>query len=200
MLIPDHFRPPAAGHAWEIMDRHGFATLVTTGADGAPVASPLAFLARPGERRLVSHLSRKNPQVAQLAVGAPALVVFTGPSAFVSGSSYAEAPAVPTWNHVTVHVTGRSALQDDEAATLRVLEETVAHFEAQAGTAFRLDAGCATIRAWAREVVAFTVAAERVEAQFKLSQNLPAHQRAEVVARLRAVGSDDVVGAMEAVA
>jgi transcriptional regulator len=197
MLTPDHFRPADGADAWDVMRRHGFATLVTSGADGAPVAAPLAFLVRPHERRLVSHLSRRNPQVRQLAAGTPALVVFQGPSAFVSGSSYAEAPAVPTWNHLTVHVTGRAALQDDETVTLRVLEETVAHFEQLAGTNWRLDAGHAAIRGWAREVVAFAVEAERVETQFKLSQNLPAHQRAEVAARLRAAGATDVVAAME---
>jgi transcriptional regulator len=181
------------------MDAHGFATLVTTADDGRPVASPLAFLARrrEGKRgRLISHLARDNPQLGHLGAGRPVLVIFTGPSAFVSASWYEDTPVVPTWNHVTVHVSGSPVVQDDLDTCMRVLEATVAHFEAQAGSPWRLPYDDPDIRAWALAVVPFTVDVETIDAAFKLSQNVAPERRREVAAGMVSAGHADVAAAM----
>lgn len=199
MRVPRHFRPHDDTEAWRVMDEHGFATLVTTAADGRPTASPLAFLARPseGERgRLVSHLARDNDQVGQLLSGRPVLVVFSGPNGFVSASWYDDAPVVPTWNHVTVHVSGRPRVHDDHGACMDVLAATVAHFEARAGSGWRLPCDDPDIRAWARAVIPFTVEVETVEAAFKLSQNVSPERRREVAAGMLSAGRGDVAAAM----
>jgi transcriptional regulator len=201
MRVPGAFRARDPAAAWHVMARHGFATLITTAADGMPTASPLAFLARPDEGprgRLVGHLARDNAQLGHLHAGRPVLVVFTGPSAFVSASWYDDHPVVPTWDHVTVHVTGVPRVHDDHATCLAVLEATVAHYEALAGTAWRLDTTEPAVREMARAVVPFTVEVETVEAQFKLSQNMPPPRRREVAAGMRRAGRHDVAAAIDA--
>lgn len=199
MRVPRHFRPDDPTEAWRVMDAHGFATLVTTAQDGRPAASPLAFLARPAEGdrgRIVSHLARDNSQLPHLRSGRPVLVVFTGPSAFVSASWYDDTPVVPTWNHVTVQVSGRPRAHDDQATCLEVLAATVAHFEACAGSGWRLPCDDPDIQAWARAVVPFTVDVETVEAAFKLSQNVAPERRREVAAGMLSAGRGDVAAAM----
>jgi transcriptional regulator len=199
MRVPGHFRPGDVSDAWRVMDAHGFATLVTTTADGRPTASPLAFLARPSEGdrgRLVSHLARDNAQLAHLQAGRPVLVVFNGPSGFVSASWYDDAPVVPTWNHVTVHVSGRPRVHDDHGACMDVLAATVAHFEARVGSGWRLPGDDPDIRSWARAVIPFSVDVETIEAAFKLSQNVAPARRREVIAGMLAAGRGDVAAAM----
>jgi transcriptional regulator len=199
MRVPRHFRSDDPDEAWRVIDAHGFATLVTTAGDGRPTASPLAFLARPdeGERgRLVSHLARDNAQLRHLHAGGPVLVIFTGPSAFVSASWYDDAPVVPTWNHVTVHVSGRPRVHDDHGACMEVLAATVGHFEARAGSSWRLPVDDPDIRAWARAVVPFHVDVDTIETALKLSQNVGPERRREVVAGMLAAGHGDVAAAM----
>jgi transcriptional regulator len=124
-------------------------------------------------------------------------VIFTGPSAFVSASWYGnDAPVVPTWNHVTVHVSGTPAVQDDHDSCIRVLAATVAHFEALAGSAWRLPCDDPDIRAWARAVVPFTVDVDAIDAAFKLSQNVTPERRREVVDGMFSAGRPDVASAM----
>lgn len=199
MHVPEHFRPTDPGAPWAVIADHGFGTLVSTEA-GTPVASPLPFLARPQDNLLVAHLARANPQFQQLRSAPPqrVLVIFQGPSAFVSGAHYADPRAIPTWDHVTVHVTGTVRLVEGEAATLRVLQETVAHFEQQAGSDWRLDVERSDLPAFVRQVAAFTVAVDRIDASFKLSQNVDAQLRRRVMDGLSANGHHDLVAAIEA--
>lgn len=74
------------------MRRYGFATLVTAPPGALPAASPLPFLAHERKCMLESHLARDNAQVEHLGRDdAIALVLFSGPSAFVSASAYSPA-------------------------------------------------------------------------------------------------------------
>lgn len=198
MLVPAHFRSRELHDAWRIIDRHGFGTVVTADADSSLVGSPLPFLGRPDCGRdgsLIGHIARANPQLDALRrERARALVVFQGPAAFVSASYYREQPAVPTWNHVTV--TGRPRLLSGEAAAIRVLEQTVAHFEQQVGSDWRLNVNDPYVRKLSRQVAAFAVEVDRIEASFKLSQNITPELRRGVAANLLAAGHVELVAAM----
>lgn len=199
MRVPPHFRPRDPDEVWDVVRRHPFGTLVTARPGEAPTGSPLPFLARPhdGPRgAVIGHIARDNAQLAALEVAdARVLVIFQGPCAYVSGAYYDEQPAVPTINHITVHLTGAPCVLAPHA-TLAVLEETVAHFEARAGSSWRIDAAHPYVRDLARQVAAFRVDVEQVEASFKLSQNVDEHARALVAAGLLADGHEEVVTAM----
>jgi transcriptional regulator len=199
MLVPSHFRPRDERVAWEVMDRHGFATVVVADPDGVPHAAELPVLARPERRELVGHLARANPMVELMArPGATLLVAFHGPSGYVTPRWYGQEPSVPTWNHVTVHVTGPVALHHDHATALEVLRATVEHFERDAAAPWALDTQSPYVRDLARGVMPFTVAVTRVQAIAKLSQNVDAHLQDRVVAGFEAEGNADLVAAMRA--
>lgn len=201
MRVPNHFRPHAFRDAWKVVDHHGFGTLVTAEGAEAPVGSRLPFLGCPADGdggSLIGHMARANPQLDSLRrAGARVLVVFEGPSAFVSASYYREEPAVPTWNHVTVHVTGRPRLLAGEASTLRVLEQTVAHFERQVGSKWRLNVDDPYVRELARQVAAFTVDVDRIDASFKLSQNIEPRLQRRAAAGLLSAGHVELATAMD---
>jgi len=66
----------------------------------------------------LDHLARANPHARQLADGVfDALVLFTGPNAYITPSWYASKAehgcVAPTWNYVAVHVHGRAVLRDE---------------------------------------------------------------------------------------
>src|SRR5688572_25985058 len=125
MYVPPAFSEQRLDVLHGFIGRHGFASLVTSGPDG-PVAShvPVLLLSERGRfGTLQFHLAKQNGRWRELAGGAPALVMFHGPHAYVSPTWYESAVAVPTWNYVAVHAYGQPRQLDDAglAGHLRLL-------------------------------------------------------------------------------
>ena len=198
MHVPSQFHPRDEASAWRVMDAYPWATVVTVDVTGAPRAAPLPVLARPERGELVSHLARANPMAGDLArEETRVLVVFQGPAGYVTPRWYGRPePAVPTFDHVSVHVRGRPHPTEDPAAVLDVLRATVERFERDAPEPWRLDTQTEFVRGLARGVVAFTVAVEEVQAEFKLSQNMPADEQRRMVAGFEATGQGELAAAM----
>jgi len=190
------YTPPAyAEHDIEAlhdgMRAWSFATLITVGVAGAR-ATHLPFLLDPEADacgRLTTHLARANPQLDDLRQGAPALVIFQGPHAFVSPSWYRNRMTFPTWNYTAIHARGLPRLIEDPAAIHDVLRRTVAVFDTpvggewdfetipQAFTATRLSA-----------IVAVEIPIESLEGKMKLNQDKSVEDRLGVIAALERAG------------
>lgn len=56
--------------------------------------------------KLISHMDRRNPLWRDMEGGREVLVIFWGPSAYISPSVYVTKPRVPTWVYATAHVNG----------------------------------------------------------------------------------------------
>ena len=92
---------------------HGFATLFTHGENGM-TATHLPLLLDPDagpHGHLLGHMARANPQWKDIQ--GEALVVFSGPHAYVSPTWYETPGTVPTWNYVAVHAYGPLRLVED---------------------------------------------------------------------------------------
>ncbi|MBA2780783.1 FMN-binding negative transcriptional regulator [Billgrantia kenyensis] len=125
MYVPPSMRL-SREQAWELVERYSFAALI--GADLQATHLPLTLERSEGEHgALYGHFARANPHWRALD-GNRALAIFSGPHAYVSPSWYASQPAVPTWNYLAVHATGRLELLDT-AATRELLDHSLAHFE-----------------------------------------------------------------------
>ncbi|WP_322520350.1 FMN-binding negative transcriptional regulator [Guyparkeria halophila] len=117
--IPPHFRQDDPAGLAEVVENHPFAALVLADEQGQMPCVHLPFLrfgqrAQPETWRFESHLARANPVAEALADGCelPAILIFTGPDAYVSPRWYVDAreTSVPTWNYQSVHVRGRVRL------------------------------------------------------------------------------------------
>ena len=170
----------------------GAGELVTVGPDGYPVATLLPVLWS-GDR-VRAHLARANPHWQLVDEDSPALLVVTGPQAYVSPSWYASKAehgrVVPTWNYTTVHLTGRVRVHDDvEWLRDLVSDLTSSHEGGRAAPWAVTDAPAAYVEGQLRGVVGVELVVERVEAKAKLSQNRSEADRAGVVEGLRAEGT-----------
>jgi transcriptional regulator len=190
------YRPPAFREdrrevLHELIRRHSFGTLVSM-LDGEPFATPLPFLldsARGEHGTLMGHMARANPHWRGFAGGADALVLFQGPHAYISPSWYATRVAVPTWNYVAVHASGRPRLLEDEEMVRTLLAHTVREFEsplAQPWDIDQLDREVVTRMMGA--IVAFEIPISRLEGKRKLNQNRSDTDRQGVVDALRRQG------------
>jgi transcriptional regulator len=136
MYVPNFYRSRKWDTAKEIIDSYPLATVITA-QNNRPFANHLPLFLdkqRSGENGIIwGHMDRANPQVEQLRDLKTALLIFHGPQAYVSSRWYKKKPNAPTWNYVTVHVTGSCRLLDDPSDILTVLKETSARLEPQQG-------------------------------------------------------------------
>lgn len=167
-----------------LVDRNGWTTLVSTPSAGEPVVSHLPVIVDDGAEELtvLGHLARSDAEEHELGEHEVVLVV-QGPHGYISPSVYEAGPYVPTWNFVVAHLYGRPEVLDD-AATYRVLSDTVDHFEAAAGSGWRLDSVTEYANRLAPHTTGFRLRPRRTIGKAKLSQDKPADVAARVVTAL----------------
>jgi len=201
----------AALHAF--MRAHSFATLVTVGEGGAN-ATHLPFLlseqamfdqsgadGRAVDQStvaqhpvLITHLARANPQWRDLQAGAPALVLFQGPHAFISPSWYENQQTFPTWNYTAVHVRGQPRLIEAPEDIRAVLQATVATYDSPLGGTWRFDAMPDTLTLpRLKAIAALEIPLASVEGKMKLNQDKSVADRQGVIAALERQGDADAV-------
>ncbi|MEM1299416.1 MAG: FMN-binding negative transcriptional regulator [Pseudomonadota bacterium] len=102
------FRPDEQGPAWDLVRERGFGILTVSGPEGV-LASHIPFVVE--DNRIAAHLVRSNPIVRLLKKNsAEALLIVSGPDAYISPDWYLVADQVPTWNYVAVHLRGQLEL------------------------------------------------------------------------------------------
>lgn len=191
MYLPEHFKSPDRDAAVAIMREYPFAILVSTDSGDEPFAThaPLAVDVRGEEIVLTGHFARANPHSGLLALGMPVLAIFSGPHAYVSPAHYTTKKAVPTWNYIAIHAYGTARIhaprEDKDAAQKRLIAD---HEPGYADQWRGLDAGYQ--ETMLDGITVFEIPVTRLEAKFKLSQNRPAADRANVAAA-QASGDED---------
>lgn len=190
MYIPAPFRQDDLAELHALVSRYSFATLVTQ-HDGSPFATHLPVLldsARGPCGTLRAHLARANPQCEDLADGQEALVIFQGPHAYVSPSSYETHPSVPTWDYAVVHAYGVPRIVDAEAL-YGILSDLVAKYESGRANPWSFDLPRDYLQGMMRGIVGFEIEVARLEGKYKLSQNRSDTDRDGVAIALRDTGS-----------
>jgi transcriptional regulator len=190
MYVPKVFQQTDPAELHRFIERYGFAVLCSTGEDGVPFASHLPLLwdqraASPGV--LIGHMARANPQWRH-ADGKPVLAVFAGPHVYVSPSWYQAEDVVPTWNYVTVHVTGIFRAVHERDAMLEIVREMVEVYEGGKSEPWRIGPPNDYLERMLRGIVGFRIEITGIEGKWKLSQNQPPERREKV---LHALGEQD---------
>jgi transcriptional regulator len=172
----------------------GSAQLITVGADGYPLATLLPIIWE-GDT-VVTHMARANPHWKQIIAGAPALLVISGPQAYISPSWYASKAdhgrVVPTWNYSAVQLSGRAHVHEDVDWLRTAVDALVERHEARRAAPWSTsDAPAKYISGQLRAIVGIAITVERVEGKAKLSQNRSAADQEGVVTGLRQENSAD---------
>jgi transcriptional regulator len=152
------------------MRANSFAVLVT-GTGGTLHAShlPLTVHERSEKICLDMHMARNNPQWQEF-FDDEAMVVFSGPHAYVSPRWYEEQERVPTWNYAAVHAYGIPRIVEDSSkkhASQRRLVETLDPQWLPKFDALRPE----YVTRMLDGIVNFEIEVTRLETRWKLSQN-----------------------------
>jgi transcriptional regulator len=158
--------------------------LTVNGPEG-PLCAHVPF--EIGEGWVGLHLARSNP-IARMALPAPAVMVVSGPDAYVSPDWYGIEDQVPTWNYVAVHLRGvLEALPDD--ALRSHLDRVTAQFEARLApktpwVTDKMSEG--VMDRMMRGIRPFRLRLAAVDSTLKLNQNKPEAARAGAAAGIAA--------------
>ncbi|MEO1641872.1 MAG: FMN-binding negative transcriptional regulator [Pseudomonadota bacterium] len=176
-------------HLCALMEAHPFC-LITSVLSGRPVAAHTPVLVNPADDEpptLRFHLANANPVTQALKIGAPGLIIATGPHAYISPDWYGLGPdQVPTWNYLSAEAEGEPGLLSP-AETKKFLADLSEFFEAD----------LAPKQPWALEkmsrdkldmlmsgITAFRLIPDRFEGVVKLNQNKPKSARETVADQL----------------
>ncbi len=160
------------------------AQFITVGDDGLPVATLLPIMWE--NDTVIAHMARANPQWKGIAPDDPALLICSGPEAYISPSWYAakteHGRVVPTWNYSAVHLSGTVRVHEDrEWLRDAVTRLTATHEDGRTEPWAPSDAPEKYIEGQLRGIVGLEITLTRVEGKAKLSQNRSEADRRGVV-------------------
>jgi transcriptional regulator len=182
----------------DFIDANPLGALVTASADGM-FATHLPLVLDRGRGAhgvLQGHLARANPHHRLPSITAEALVIFTGPDAYVTPSWYPSkaehGKTVPTWNYIAVHASGTLRWIEDAGWLRAHLHALTGRHEAGREHPWAVDDAPADyVAQQLRAIVGLELEITRLEGKWKMSQNRPAADIDGVVRGLAA--SDDPV-------
>ena len=177
----------------EFMESHPFAFLTGSFKDGRQVATqvPLLCEERNGELYLQGHIMRNTDHHKALIENPNVLVVFTGPSAYVSASWYSNPQIGSTWNYMSVHISGQINYMTPEEL-IQFMRKFTLKFEKGNTDSQTIYDNLPDhfLNKMMPAIVGFEIKAEKLDNVFKLSQNRDEKSYDNIIARLEERGGE----------
>ncbi len=197
MYVPAHFEEHRADALHQLIDDYPLGSLVTLGPNGLDANHlPFEFDAKSGPHgTLRAHVARANPLWQEAADRPDALVIFQGPTAYISPSWYPSKHEthrqVPTYNYMVVHAHGRIVVRDDESFVRGLVARLTRRMEAGEAAPWKMgDAPADYISQMLGAIVGIEIEVTRLTGKWKLSQNKEAADRRGASDTLRERSSD----------
>jgi transcriptional regulator len=184
----------------DFIEENPFAFMTGSSSSGVPVASqiPILIEERNGELFLQGHIMRNTDHHKAFSENPSALLVFTGPSCYVSASWYSNPKIGSTWNYMSVHVGGqiRFMSNDDLIQFMRKLTLKFENGNTQSPT-FYDNLPDQFLNKMMPAIVGFEIKAEKMENVFKLSQNRDEKSYLNIISKLEEQGGSSALIAAE---
>jgi len=170
------------------IDQHPFAMLMGCDVQHRPVATQLPlFMEQVKEKRVVrGHMMKHMDHYTAFQENKNALVVFTGPWAYVSAQWYKNPNRASTVNYMSVHARGKLQFLGTDALA-EILRKTSLYFENQntylPSVFDQLPADYT--RQMMPHIVAFEIQITDLEVVFKLSQDQDEKNYEQIIEKLR---------------
>jgi transcriptional regulator len=192
VYLPDHFAETDPERIRALIAEYPLGTLVTVGGTGLS-ANHIPFLLddRSGPNgTLVGHVARRNDAWHDRDPKAEVLVIFQGPSAYITPNWYLTKEetheVVPTWNYAVVHVYGRVIVHENAKWLRGLVGRLTKTMESAEPVPWKMgDAPQDFLNAQLAEIVGIEIQISRIIGKWKVSQNRPEADRSRVVIGLR---------------
>lgn len=184
----------------DLIGEYPFAFMTGSYLSGGQVATqiPVLLEVRNGELFLQGHIMRNTDHHKAFTENPNALLVFTGPSAYVSASWYINPQIGSTWNYMSVHIGGQIRFMADEEL-IRFMRRLTLTFEkgnTQSQTIYD-NLPEAFLSKMMPAIAGFEIKANKIENVFKLSQNRDEKSYLNIIAKLEEQGGSAALVASE---
>lgn len=184
----------------DFIEENPFAFMTGSFLSGEQVATqiPILLVERNGELFLQGHIMRNTDHHKAFVENPKALIVFTGPSCYVSASWYSNPQIGSTWNYMSVHIAGQvNFMSNDELiAFMRKLTLKFEKGNTQSST-FYDNLPDQFLGKMMPAIVGFEIKADKIEHVFKLSQNRDEQSYLNIISKLQAIGGSSALIAAE---
>ena len=182
------------------LNENPFAFLTGSDASGKQVATQVPILVeeRNGELFLQGHIMRNTDHHKAFVENPKALLVFTGPSCYVSASWYSNPQIGSTWNYMSVHIAGQVNFMSDNEL-IQFMRKLTLKFEKgnTQSLTFYDNLPDHFLSKMMPAIVGFEIKAEKIENVFKLSQNRDEKSYLNIISKLEEQGGDSALIATE---
>lgn len=207
MYIPEQFAEHDPDELRRLITAYPLGTLVTLGSEGLS-ANHLPFELATGKApngALLGHVAHANAVWQDFSTEHEALVIFQGPSAYISPNWYPTKAEThrhaPTYNYATVHVYGRLIIHDDEKWLRGFLGRLTRRMEAPQPQPWKMgDAPRDFLQDLLGKIVGIEIEISRIVGKWKVSQNRLPVDRDGAALGLRATGDPEAVAMADLIA
>ena len=195
-----YFKEKDQAKILEFIHEHPFAFLTGSTSSGKQVATqiPILIIEREEQLYLQGHIMRNTDHHKALLENPQALVVFSGPSTYVSASWYTNPVSGSTWNYMSVHVSGELRFMSDDEL-VEFMKMFTLKFEE--GNVQSLTIYDNLPKDYTNKMMPAIVGIElelkNVENVFKLSQNKDKESYLNIISKLEAQGGNSALIADE---
>lgn len=182
------------------MEEHPFAFLTGSDSSGAQVATqiPVMVEERNGGLFLQGHIMRNTDHHKAFVQNPNALLVFTGPSAYVSASWYSNPQIGSTWNYMSVHLSGQIRFMPAEELIGLMKKFTLKFEKGNTGSPTIYDnLPGQFLDKMMPAIAGFEIRAEKIDNVFKLSQNRDEKSYLNIISKLEEQGGNSALIALE---
>ncbi len=188
MYNPPHFEETRPETLRDLIVAHPLGALVTLGSTGLDANHvPFEFATGDGPHgTLRGHVARGNPVWRDFSRDVDVLVIFQGPSAYITPTWYKTkketGKVVPTYNYCTVHAHGPLIVHDDREWLRGMVTRLTQRFESTRPAPCAVtDAPADFIDKQLAAIVGIEIPIARIFGKWKVSQNRPGTDQAKVV-------------------
>jgi transcriptional regulator len=173
-----------------------------TGSDlsGKQVATQIPFLVeeRDGELYFQAHIMRNTDHHKAFMENRNALLVFTGPNAYVSASWYTNPQIGSTWNYMSVHIQGQIRWMSGNEL-IELMRKLTLKFEKgnQDSLTIYDNLPDEFLQKMMPAIVGIEIKADKMDHVFKLSQNRDEKSYLNIMSKLEEEGGDAALIAAE---
>lgn len=184
----------------DFIEENPFAFMTGSFLSGTQVTTqiPVLLEERNGELFLQGHIMRNTDHHKAFVENPNAMLVFTGPSCYVSASWYSNPQIGSTWNYMSVHIAGQiNFMTSDELITF--MRKLTLKFEKGNTESLTIYDNLPDqfLSKMMPAIVGFEIEAKKIENVFKLSQNRDEKSYLQIILKLEELGGESALIANE---
>jgi transcriptional regulator len=188
--LPPHFNEDDRDAHCDLIEAHPLGLMISNGPRGL-MADHIPFLLDRERNCLLAHIAKANPQWRNVTPVEPVLVVLHSSEHYITPAWYASkrehGKVVPTWNYVSVQVTGTAKVIDDVVWLRNQIDQLTARHEYDRPKPWAADdAPPDFIAGQLKGIIGLEISITETLGKWKVSQNRNEADRLGVVEGLEA--------------